>query len=118
MLQSILYWFLVKYNLQFGLVRGMKEGGGGIRTHIDTLCRRTRSRFGSFTSPPPHHKKEYRRQSFKQLAVCGHQINAKRTKMDTKVSAIVLMSFTRTWRAGPAVSLNGSPTVSPTTAAL
>ena len=30
---------------------------------------------------------------------------------------IVASSFTRTWSDGPAVSLNGSPTVSPTTAA-
>ena len=30
---------------------------------------------------------------------------------------MVASSFTRTWSDGPAVSLNGSPTVSPTTAA-
>jgi len=30
---------------------------------------------------------------------------------------MVASSFTRTWRDGPAVSLKGSPTVSPTTAA-
>src|SRR3970282_2528180 len=35
-----------------------------------------------------------------------------------RTRVIVDRSFTRMWREGPAVSLNGSPTVSPTTAAL
>src|SRR3989338_2812793 len=42
-----------------------------------------------------------------------YQINS-----GAKTSVIVASSFTKTWIEGPAVSLNGSPTVSPTTAAL
>src|SRR5674476_24717 len=38
-------------------------------------------------------------------------------KSGAMTSVIVARSFTRTWSEGPAVSLNGSPTVSPTTAA-
>ena len=39
-------------------------------------------------------------------------------KSGARTSVIVLSSLIRTWSDGPAVSLNGSPTVSPTTAAL
>ena len=38
-------------------------------------------------------------------------------KSGASTSVIVASSLTRTWSDGPAVSLNGSPTVSPTTAA-
>ena len=38
-------------------------------------------------------------------------------KSGASTSVIVASSFTRTWSDGPAVSLKGSPTVSPTTAA-
>ena len=38
-------------------------------------------------------------------------------KSGAMTRVIVASSFTRTWSEGPAVSLNGSPTVSPTTAA-
>ena len=41
-----------------------------------------------------------------------HKNSGARTKV------IVLRSLINTWRDGPAVSLKGSPTVSPTTAAL
>ena len=40
-----------------------------------------------------------------------------RMKSGARTSVIVASSLTRTWSDGPAVSLNGSPTVSPTTAA-
>ena len=40
-----------------------------------------------------------------------------RMKSGASTRVIVASSFTRTWSDGPAVSLNGSPTVSPTTAA-
>ena len=38
-------------------------------------------------------------------------------KSGASTRVIVASSFTRTWSDGPAVSLNGSPTVSPTTVA-
>jgi len=40
-----------------------------------------------------------------------------RMKSGARTSVIVASSFTSTWSDGPAVSLKGSPTVSPTTAA-
>src|SRR4029079_8776353 len=40
-----------------------------------------------------------------------------RMNSGARTREIVASSFTRTWSDGPAVSLNGSPTVSPTTAA-
>src|SRR5262249_30363002 len=56
-------------------------------------------------------------------SACGRRCCASRLRVGqmnrgAMTSVIVLSSLISTWRLGPAVSLNGSPTVSPTTAAL
>ena len=47
----------------------------------------------------------------------GGEPRDQRMNSGANTSVSVASSFTRTWSDGPAVSLNGSPTVSPTTAA-
>src|SRR5207247_7834059 len=62
------------------------------------------------------HRRTLRRRAGCAAAMAGSPIS-QRMNSGARTRVIVASSLTRTWRDGPAVSLNGSPTVSPTTAA-
>ena len=111
----------------------VRRGGGGIRTHISAsilesarceackhirlekpFCRRTRD----LSATPPCKRSGARaRITIFRSRYCAHTSRAKSTIAETNTIDIVLSTLMRELIAGPAVSLNGSPTVSPMTAA-